>query len=88
MVSPMFFSYPEDTNTFGLQYQYFYGDAILVAPVTEENSTSTTIYLPDDQYYDFYTYESVRGTASYITLTDVAYTTSKCCNHLRTLARI
>ena len=74
-VQPMFFVYPEDKNANALQYQYFYGPAIMVAPVTEENSTSTTIYMPDDIFYDFYTHETVRGAGEMITLTDVAYTT-------------
>lgn len=74
-VQPMFFVYPEDANANSLQYQYFYGPSILVAPVTEENSTTTSIYLPDDLFYDFYTHETVRGSGSMVTLTDVAYTT-------------
>lgn len=77
LVNPMFFAYPNDVNTFPLQYQYFYGPSVLVAPVTEENSTSSTVYLPDDIFYDFYTYAPIRGTGSTMDLTDIAYTTSK-----------
>jgi len=71
----MFFVYPEDKNCNALQYQYFYGPGVMVAPVTEENSTTTQIYMPDDIFYDFYTHETVRGNGSMITLTNVAYTT-------------
>lgn len=74
-VLPMFFVYPEDKNCNALQYQYFYGPGVMVAPVTEENSTTTQIYMPDDIFYDFYTHETVRGNGSMITLTNVAYTT-------------
>ncbi|KAH9816984.1 glycoside hydrolase family 31 protein [Teratosphaeria destructans] len=73
-VQPMFFVYPEDSQANSLQYQYFWGPGIMVAPVTEENSTSTQIYLPDDIFYDWYTHETVRGSGSTTTLTDVAYT--------------
>ena len=67
LVQPMFFAYPEDRQCDSLQYQYFYGPGILVAPVTEENSTVAQIYLPDDVFYDFYTHERVRGNGSMIT---------------------
>ncbi|KAK0927436.1 hypothetical protein LTR29_017640 [Friedmanniomyces endolithicus] len=74
-VQPMFFVYPNDSNCNALQYQYFWGPGIMVAPVTVENSTTTTIYMPDDIFYDYYTHETVRGTGSMVTLTNVAYTT-------------
>jgi alpha-glucosidase len=53
--------------------QFFYGDGILVSPVTEENSTSLTYYLPNDIFYEFGTGAPVRGRGEYIT-TDVDYT--------------
>ncbi|KAK1071370.1 hypothetical protein LTR33_010476 [Friedmanniomyces endolithicus] len=73
-VQPMFFHYPEDKQTNSLGFQYFYGPGILVAPVTIESSTTTDVYLPDDVFYDYYTHNTVRGNASWVTLTDVPYT--------------
>jgi alpha-glucosidase len=55
--------------------QYFFGDSILVSPVTEENATSVTIYLPKDKFYDLATLTPVEGTGQQVTLTDVNYTT-------------
>jgi len=75
LVQPMFFVYPNDPATNALAYQYFYGPGILVAPVTQENSTTATVYLPRDLFYDYYTHEQVQGNASLVTLENVAYDT-------------
>jgi alpha-glucosidase len=74
LLNPLFFIYPEDKNTFPIQHQFFYGDSILVSPVTEENSTSVSIYLPNDVFYDFWTLEKVQGNGSYITINGVPFT--------------
>ncbi|KAL9074482.1 MAG: hypothetical protein Q9161_002270 [Pseudevernia consocians] len=68
LLNPMFFLYPTDTNTLSLDLQYFYGSSILVAPVTTEGATSVSVYFPDDQFYDFFTYEPLRGTGSSVTI--------------------
>ncbi|KAH8690012.1 putative alpha-glucosidase [Talaromyces proteolyticus] len=75
MINPIFFEYPHDDNTVDLPYQFFYGSSILVAPVTEENSTSVSIYLPKDLFYDFYTGAPVQGQGKTVQLTDVAFDT-------------
>jgi alpha-glucosidase len=73
-LNPMFFLYPQDPNTLAIDVQYFYGPSLLISPVTQENATDVTIYLPDDQFYDFFTYEPVRGTGEWVTLTNVNFT--------------
>jgi alpha-glucosidase len=75
VLHPLWFKFPTDTSTFGIDLQYFFGDSILVSPVTEENSTRVTIYLPKDRFYDFATLKPVEGTGQHVTLTDVNFTT-------------
>lgn len=74
LISPMFFQYPHDKATSALDLQFFYGDSLLVAPVTEENSTSVDVYFPDDRFYDFKTFKTVEGAGANITISDVDFT--------------
>lgn len=66
-LNPLFFNYPEDSNTYSIDLQFFYGDGILVSPVTEENSTTVNYYLPDDIFYEWGTGKPVRGNGEYVT---------------------
>lgn len=74
-LNPLFYHYPNDIETFAIEHQFFYGDDILVSPVLEENSTSVSIYLPNETFYDFWTHDKVHGTGSYLNLTDVGFDT-------------
>ncbi|KAI1823766.1 glycoside hydrolase family 31 protein [Xylaria intraflava] len=74
IVNPLFFVYPGDAATFGIDLQWFYGDALLVSPVTDDNATSVTYYLPDDVFYDFWTLERVEGTGANVTVNNVSFT--------------
>jgi alpha-glucosidase len=75
VINPLWFKYPTDSSTFGIDLQFFFGDSILVSPVTEENVTTVTIYLPKDKFYDFATLAPVEGTGENVTLTNVNFTT-------------
>jgi len=74
LINPLFYLYPGDSRTFALDLQYFYGPALLVAPVTEEGATSVDVYFPNDVFYDWYTYERIRGRGSFVTVTDQSLT--------------
>ena len=65
--------YPEDSNTFDIEQQFFFGDSILVSPVTHANMTSVSPYMPDDIFYDFETYQPVRGHGVRMTFENVGY---------------
>ncbi|KAF7366623.1 Glycoside hydrolase family 31 protein [Mycena sanguinolenta] len=74
VVSPMWFKYPKDTATYPIDLQWFFGDSILVSPVTEENSTSVSIYVPNDIFYDFLTLAPIQGHGAQVQLTNVSFT--------------
>jgi alpha-glucosidase len=76
MINPLFFLYPTDTNTFGIQEQWFYGDSLLISPVTTDYSDTVTYYLPNDVFYDYWTYELVKepGAGANVTTSNLTYT--------------
>lgn len=74
MINPLFFLYPNDTNTFGIQEQWFYGDSLLISPVTQDFSDTVTFYLPNDLFYDYWTGARVQGTGQNVTLSGLKYT--------------
>ncbi|KAH8100348.1 alpha-glucosidase [Cristinia sonorae] len=74
ILQPLWYQYPKDPSTFPIDLQFFFGDSILVSPVTEENSTSVTAYFPKDIFYDFTTLAPFRGTGNSVTLKNVNFT--------------
>ena len=68
------FKYPKDPNTYGIDHQFFFGDSILVSPVTQDEATSVSIYLPKDTFYDFKTLAPVQGQGTYVSLDNVPFT--------------
>ncbi|KAH9483447.1 putative alpha/beta-glucosidase agdC [Psilocybe cubensis] len=75
VLQPLFFKYPKDPNTFPIDLQFFFGDSVLISPVTDENSTSVSIYLPHDTFYDFLTLAPIQGTGASVTLQNINFTT-------------
>ncbi|KAK7179627.1 glycosyl hydrolase family 31 [Paraphaeosphaeria sporulosa] len=74
MINPLFFLYPEDENTFGIQDQWFYGDALLISPVTTDWAENVTFYMPKDTFYDYWTGQRVEGLGTNVTRTGVSWT--------------
>ena len=55
-------NYPYDDNVYDnlYQYQFLFGDALMVVPVTSKENIKK-IYLPNDEWYDLYTDERAGG---------------------------
>merc|ERR1712232_31156 len=43
---PLWWEFPEDPNTVGINDQYFLGSSIMVAPITVQGATSRDVYFP------------------------------------------
>lgn len=54
--------YPFDSNVYSLnyQYQFIFGDALLISPLTSKEK-SKTIYFPKGQWYNIFTDEKIEG---------------------------
>ncbi|KAF2264685.1 hypothetical protein CC78DRAFT_463134 [Lojkania enalia] len=74
MINPTFYLYPNDANTFDLQDQWFYGDALLITPVVSDFSDTVTFYLPEDTFYDYWTGQKVIGKGENVTISNVTLT--------------
>jgi alpha-glucosidase len=55
VINPLWFKYPTGQGHVWDRLTVPLWDSILVSPVTEENITTVTIYLPKDNFNDFAT---------------------------------
>ena len=60
MVRPLVLEYPEDPNTYHLDWQYLFGDGFLVAPVVSPDNR-VRVYLPAGAWVDYWTRERLAG---------------------------
>jgi alpha-glucosidase len=58
---PLFLNYPDDDKTYDQDDTFLYGDDILAAPVVREGALKRKVYLPKDEWYDFWTGEAHKG---------------------------
>uniref|UniRef100_A0A8B9F9V5 P-type domain-containing protein n=1 Tax=Amazona collaria TaxID=241587 RepID=A0A8B9F9V5_9PSIT len=65
---PLFFEFPQDVTTLGLDRQFLWGRSLLVTPVLDPGVDSVTGYVPRGTWYDFYTPCVVPLTPSYLYL--------------------
>ena len=55
--------YSEDPTCRKYTHQYFFGDALLVAPVVNEGVTDWSVYLPEGEWRDLWTGQILQGNA-------------------------
>ena len=53
--------YPQDENARMIDDEYLFGESMLVCPLTYEDGTKRSVYLPEGEWFDFFTKEQVSG---------------------------
>jgi alpha-D-xyloside xylohydrolase len=61
LMRPLVMDFRSDARVTDIGDQFMYGPAFLVNPVTEPGATSRSMYLPDAEWYDFWSGTAVRG---------------------------
>ncbi len=57
----MWLEYPHDEKVKGMGTQYMWGSDLLIAPVFEKGATTRNVYLPQGEWYDWWTHKKVNG---------------------------
>ena len=54
-IRPMWLYHPDDEMAIQTDDQYYWGSTMLVAPVYEKNAYKRSVYLPEGEWYDYWT---------------------------------
>ncbi len=61
VMRPLFMEFPEDAKCYGISDQYMLGSQVLVAPVVRPKAEKRLVYLPEGDWYNYWTDERVVG---------------------------
>ena len=61
MMRPLFVENPEDSNSYKWEDEYYFGDALLIAPLLEAEITSRSVYLPQGEWIGLFSQKKYEG---------------------------
>lgn len=72
LIRALWLHYPEDPQAVGRGDEYLWGPDLLVAPVTTKGASERALYLPEGDWYDFWTQERHGGRRNLTRKVDLA----------------
>lgn len=64
VIRPLFYEYPEDTNTYDIDSQLLVSNVVLARPIAESGVTTVNVYFPggsDELWYDIEDFRQFKG---------------------------
>lgn len=61
IIRPLFYHYQNDEKTYNINDQFLFGENILICPITRPNTNTRMVYLPEGDWYDYWTKERLVG---------------------------
>lgn len=66
MMRPLVLEFEKDENVKNRNDEFMLGDRILVAPVVEQGAREKLVYLPEGDWYDYWTGEQIKGESFFV----------------------
>lgn len=61
LMKALVLDWQDDENVYGIMDQYMFGDALMVCPVTTKGAATRTVYLPQGDWFDYWTGRKYAG---------------------------